>query len=108
MTRAPEETRPDRRRRLGLALAVGAAVVVLVELASLVAALATGTDPAEIGALWAILLMILATFGTVGAIGWGLYRSLGRDGEPGAADEREPAGGRPDGPDPVADRRGAS
>lgn len=79
VTSAPEDSRPDRRRRLGLALAIGAAVVVLVELASLVAALVTGTDPTEIGALWAILLMILATFGTVGAIGWGLYREIGGD-----------------------------
>lgn len=81
MTEAPEDTRPDRRRRLGLALAIGSAVVVLVELVSLVVALARGTDPTEIGALWAILLMILATFGTVGAIGWGLYRSFGTDTE---------------------------
>lgn len=81
MTEAPEDTRPDRRRRLGLALAIGSAVVVLVELVSLVVALARGTEPTEIGALWAILLMILATFGTVGAIGWGLYRSFGTDTE---------------------------
>lgn len=69
-----DRSAPDRRRRLGLALAVGATTVVLVELVSLVIALAAEPDPTEIGALWAILLMILVTFATIGAIGWGLYR----------------------------------
>lgn len=74
MTAADDGSPPDRRRRLGLALAIGAALVVLVELVSLVIALAGEVEPTEIGALWAILLMILVTFGTIGGIGWGLYR----------------------------------
>lgn len=76
-----DRSAPDRRRRLGLALAVGATAVVLVELVSLVIALAGEPDPTEIGALWAILLMILVTFATIGAIGWGLYRGAERGGE---------------------------
>lgn len=76
MTENRAEDRPDRRRRLGAALAVGAALVVLVELASLVRALAGESDPLESGALWTILLMILVTFGTVAAIGWGLYLAI--------------------------------
>lgn len=71
-----EASRPDRRRLLGWVLAVGAVLVVLVELVNLVRALAGDADPLETGALWTILLMILVTFGTVGAIGWGLYRAI--------------------------------
>ena len=82
MSPADDGSPPDRRRRLGLALAIGATVVVLVELVSLVIALLGEVDPTELGALWAILLMILVTFATIGGIGWGLYRSSedgGRD-----------------------------
>lgn len=86
-----EATRPDRRRLLGWVLAVGAVVVVLVELASLVRALAGGADPLETGALWTILLMILVTFGTVGAIGWGLFRAI-RDGSGEGPEPSEDAG----------------
>ena len=82
MAAAGDGSPPDRRRRLGLALAIGATVVVLVELVSLVIALVDEVEPTEVGALWAILLMILVTFATIGLIGWGIYRSL----EPGGED----------------------
>lgn len=82
MTR--RETDPDDaeaggvldRRRVGWALAVGATVVVLYELAALLASALGGNGGMERGAVWTILLMILVTFLTVGGIGWGLYRAV--------------------------------
>lgn len=67
---------PLDRPRLGRALAVGSAVIVLLVLASLVAIVLGPVAGMERGALWTILLMILVTFLTVGGIGWGLYRTL--------------------------------
>lgn len=76
------ETRsPVERKGLGLALAVGSAVVVLLVLGSLVALVLGPAAGMERGALWAVLLMILVTFLTVGGIGWGLYRAIGAAGE---------------------------
>lgn len=88
MTREREADSPLDRRGLGLSLAVGSVVIVLLVLVSLAVLVAGSAAGLERGALWAILLMILVTFATVGGIGYGLYRSLGRDadeepGEPG-------------------------
>lgn len=77
---------PLDRTTLGRALAIGSVVVVLLVLVSLVAIVLGPVAGMERGALWTILLMIFVTFGTVGGIGWGLYRSL-RDGTGGPPDE---------------------
>lgn len=86
---------PLDRGGLGLALAVGSVVIVLLVLGSLVVLVLGPAAGMERGALWAILLMILVTFLTVGGIGWGLYRAIGEDGEE-----------RPE-EDPAPDRRPA-
>lgn len=68
------------RRRVGWALALGGAAIVLYELAALVYSAIAGPEGMERGAVWTILLMILVTFFTVAGIGWGLYRAI-RDGD---------------------------
>lgn len=88
----PDETDPLARRRIGWALAVGAAAVVLYEVGALVASAVGGAGGMDRGAVWTILLMIFVTFGTVGGIGWGLYRTL-RDRDAADAGERSPADG---------------
>lgn len=95
----PDETDPLDRRRLGWALALGAAAVVLYEVGALVASALGGPGGMDRGAVWTILLMIFVTFGTVGGIGWGLYRTLrDRDAADGgdrpAAEGRRPRGGK--------------
>ena len=69
-----ESGSPLERPRLGRALAVGSVVIVLLVLGSLVLVLGRSAG-VEAGAIWTILLMILVTFGTVGGIGWGLWRT---------------------------------
>lgn len=84
MTR--RESEPDDsvldRRLIGWALGGGGAVVVLYELAALLASAIGGPEGMERGAVWTILLMIVVTFLTIGGIGWGLYSAL-RDGDSG-------------------------
>lgn len=75
----PEGDSPLRRRRLGVSLAVGSVVIVLTVLSSLAVLVYGSAAGVERGAIWAILLMILVTFATVGGIGYGFYRSS-RDG----------------------------
>lgn len=79
----PSETDPDHggdgvldRRRVGWALALGGAAIVLYELVALVRSGIAGPGGMERGAVWTILLMILVTFLTVAGIGWGLYRAI--------------------------------
>ena len=76
---APGEEAPLQRRRLGVSLAVGSVVIVLTVLSSLAVLVYGSAAGVERGAIWAILLMILVTFATVGGIGYGFYRSF-RDG----------------------------
>lgn len=95
------------RKRLGLALLVGAGLVFLWEMVNLVLSL-FASHGAERGAVGSILLMILVLFLTVGLIGGGLVRELARERReaveqflseeappaPGEEDdEREPGGG---------------
>ncbi len=64
------------RRRVGWALALGGAAIVLYELVALVRSAFGGPEGMERGAVWTILLMILVTFLTIAGIGWGLYRAV--------------------------------
>lgn len=64
------------RRRVGWALALGGAAIVLYELVALVGSAIGGPEGMERGAVWTMLLMILVTFLTVAGIGWGLYRAV--------------------------------
>jgi hypothetical protein len=75
----PEDAGGDNvlaRRRVGWALALGGAAIVLYELVALVGSALAGPEGMDRGAVWTILLMILVTFLTVGGIGWGLYRTI--------------------------------
>lgn len=67
---------PPARRRVGTALALGGAAVVVYELAALVLSAVRGPGGLDRGAVWTIVLMILVTFATIGGIGWGIYRLL--------------------------------
>lgn len=74
---------PTERRSLGLALGIGAATVVVVELVMLVRVALGPGEAFEQAAIWAVLLMITVTFLTVGGIGYGFYRdrTRGTDGD---------------------------
>lgn len=70
---------PTDRTTLGLALAIGAMVVVLVEIAVLVYVALGPGEGFERAAIWAVLLMINVTFLTVAGIGYGFYRDRTRE-----------------------------
>ncbi|MFQ5889200.1 MAG: hypothetical protein ACE5JR_04005 [Gemmatimonadota bacterium] len=65
-------------KRFGWFLAAGAALVFLNELVHLIGSLSGLHERREQGAVWAILLMILAIVVTVGVIGGGLAWSIRR------------------------------
>lgn len=95
---------PTRRTTLGKSLAIGAGVVVLVELAVLVYVALGPGEGFERAAIWAVLLMINVTFLTVAGFAYGFYREWssaaarperGDDGPPGSDGG---SGGVPRGP----------
>lgn len=87
MRSEPDGGGPPPRTALRLALALGAAAVVGYELWQLLHAAVTGPGGMDRGAVWAILLMILVTFLTVGGIGYGLSAAMRDSAEPTVPDE---------------------